>query len=126
MNGPKMIHFIATKLYPYFSGNPQSNGWSLIFAGSKTLQKVMEIHILTCSKYHSYTQIRLPYEDPKSYKNNAKIQLKSPQNKNTKYAIRYCNGQKRTPSLDLRKRIKTRSFVSFPVLLCSHHGCKNR
>ncbi len=43
-----------------------------------------------------------------------------------KYRIRCCNGQKPTPSLDLRKRIKTRSFLSFPVLLCSHHGCKNR
>ena len=43
-----------------------------------------------------------------------------------KYRVRCCNGQKPTPSLDLRKRIKTRSFVSFPVLLCSHHGCKNR
>ena len=38
-----MIHFFATKFYLYFSGNPQSNGVSLIFAGSKTLQKMMKI-----------------------------------------------------------------------------------
>ena len=38
-----MIHFFAIKFCIHFSGNPQSNGVSLIFAGSKTLQKVMKI-----------------------------------------------------------------------------------
>ena len=38
-----MIHFFAIKFYFYFSGNPQSNGVSLIFAGSKTLQKMMKV-----------------------------------------------------------------------------------
>ena len=42
-----------------------------------------------------------------------------------KHALRFCNGQKRTPLLDLRKCIKTRSFLSFPVLLCSRHGRRN-
>ena len=37
-----MIHFFATKFYIHFSGNPQSNGVSLSFAGSKTLQKAMK------------------------------------------------------------------------------------
>ena len=55
-----------------------------------------------------------------------KIVENSSQNDHKKYDARYCNGKKRTPSLDLRKRIKTRSFLSFPVLLCPRHGCKNR
>ena len=38
-----MDHFFATKFYFYFSGNPQSNGVSSIFAGSKTLQKLIKI-----------------------------------------------------------------------------------
>ena len=42
--------------------------------------------------------------------------------KNSEY--RYCNDQKRMPSLDLRKCIKTRSFLSLPLLLCSRHGTK--
>ena len=41
-----MIHFFATKFCLYFSGNPQSNGWSSIFAGSKTLQKMMHCDVL--------------------------------------------------------------------------------
>ena len=43
-----------------------------------------------------------------------------------KYSTGFCNGKKNTPSLHLRKCIKMRSFWSFPVLLCSRHGCRIR
>ena len=49
-----------------------------------------------------------------------------PQNNHKKCDARFCNGQKRTPSNDLQKCVKTRSFLLFPVLLCSRHGCKHR
>ena len=42
------------------------------------------------------------------------------------HRFRFCIDQKRTPSLHLQNCIKTRSFLSFPQLLCSRHGCKNR
>ena len=50
----------------------------------------------------------------------------SPKNDHKKYEARFCNGQTRASSADVRKCIKTRSFLSFQVLLCSRHGCKNR
>ena len=42
-----------------------------------------------------------------------------------KNECRRCNGQRRTLSTDLRTCIKTRWFLSFPLLLCARHGCKN-
>jgi len=53
-----------------------------------------------------------------------KIVENSAQNYHKKYEARYCNGQKHTPSPDLRKCIETRSFLSLHVLLWSRHGCK--
>ena len=53
-----------------------------------------------------------------------KIVENSPQNDHKKYESRCCNDQKHTPSTDLRKCSETRSFLSFPVLLCSRHGCR--
>ena len=55
-----------------------------------------------------------------------KIIQNSPQNDHKKYEARCCNDQKHTPSTDLRKCSETRSFLSFPVLLCSRHGCRIR
>ena len=43
-----------------------------------------------------------------------------------KHTSRSCKAQTHTPSTDLQNCIKTRSLLSFPVLLCSRHGCKNR
>ncbi len=62
----------------------------------------------------------------KIMQNDAKMHHKSPQNDNEKYWFLSCNAQKRTPSTDLQNYIKTHSLLSFPVLLCSRHGCKNR
>ena len=55
-----------------------------------------------------------------------KIVENSLQSDHNKYEARCCNGKRHTPSTDLRKCIKTRSFLSFQVLLCSRHECKNR
>ena len=49
-----------------------------------------------------------------------------PLNNHKKYECRCCNGQKSTLSIDLRTCIKTRWFLSFPLLLCWRHGCKIR
>ena len=46
-------------------------------------------------------------------------------NNHKKCECRCCNGQRRTLSTDLRACIKTRWFLSFPVLLCSRHGAKS-
>ena len=84
MNGPKMDHFFATKFYSFFSGNPQSNGWSSIFAGSKTLQKVIKIT--------HFDVLQGPFVDgdqasrrvSKIVQNYVKMHIKSPQNEHTK------------------------------------------
>ena len=55
-----------------------------------------------------------------------KIVENSSQNDHKKYESRCCNDQKHTPSTDLRKCSETRSFLSFPVLLCSRHACRIR
>ena len=49
-----------------------------------------------------------------------------PQNDYKKNDARSCNDQNRTLSNDLQNCIKTRSFLSFPVLFCSRHGSKIR
>ena len=79
-----MIHFFATKFYFHFSGNPQSNGVSLIFAGSKTLQKMM--------KMKHFDVLQGPFVDgdqasrrvSKIVQNYVKMHLKSPQNEHEK------------------------------------------
>ena len=120
-----MQFFVAIELYHYFSGNPANVTEMWIFEMSKTREKVVKIT--------SFDLLRGPFIHrdqasrwvPKIMQNDAKMHLKSPQNEHEKTWPRCCNGQKRTPSLDLRKCIKLRSFLSFPVLLCSRHGCKN-
>ena len=42
-----------------------------------------------------------------------------------KHGFRFRNGKKYTPSLDVPKCIKMRSFLRFPVLLCSGKMCRN-
>ena len=54
---------------------------------------------------------------PKILQNYAKMQIKSSQNEHEKYIPPSCNGQKRTPTLALRKYMKLYSIVSFPVLI---------
>ena len=79
-----MIHFFATKFYFYFSGNPQSNGVSSIFAGSKTLQKVMKVT--------HFDVLQGPFVDgdqasrrvSKIVQNGVKMHLKSLQNDHEK------------------------------------------
>ena len=100
MNGPKMIHFFATKFYSYFSGNPQSNGWSSIFAGSKTLQKVIKITHFDVLQGPSVdldkTQSsRRVHEIMQNY---AKMHLKSPQNEHEKTCAPLLQWQKRHPN----------------------------
>ena len=62
----------------------------------------------------------------KIMQNDAQMHHKSRRNEHEKNRFRSCNAQKRTPSTDLQNCIKTRSLLSFPVLLCARHGCKNR
>ena len=126
MNGPKMDHFFATKFYSFFSGNPQSNGWSSIFAGSKKLQKVIKITHFDVLQGPFIHRDHASRRASKSLRNDVKMHLKSPQNEHEKTCIPLLQLSKRTPSLDLRKCIKLRFFLLFPVLLCSRHGCKNR
>ena len=79
-----MIHFFATKFCIYFSGNPQNNGVSLIFAGSKTLQKLIKIT--------HFDVLQGPFVDgdqasrrvSKIMQNDAKMHLKSLQNDHEK------------------------------------------
>ena len=79
-----MIHFFATKFCIYFSGNPQSNGVSSIFAGSKTLQKMMKIT--------HFDVLQGPFVDgdqasrrvSKIMQNDAEMPLKSLQNDHEK------------------------------------------
>ena len=75
---------------------------------------------------HSYKEIRLPNGIPKSCKMTPKCMTNHREISVKKYRFRSRNAQKRTPSTDLQNCIKTRSLLSFPVLLCSRHGCKNR
>ena len=93
-----MIHFFATKFYIHFSGNPQSNGVSLIFAGSKALQKMMKIM--------HFDALRGPFVDleqasrrvHKIMQNYAKMHLKSPQNDHEKTCAPVLQWQKRHPN----------------------------
>ena len=70
--------------YIYFSRNPQSNEVSLIFAGSKTLQKMMKIT--------HFDVLQGPFVDgdqasrrvSKIVQNDAKMHLKSLQNEHEK------------------------------------------
>ena len=64
--------------------------------------------------------------EPKIMQNDAKMHRKSSQNDHKKYESRSCNGSKCTSSLDVRKCARTRSFMSFSVLLCFLRGHKNR
>ena len=68
----------------------------------------------------------LPDGSPKSCKMTPKCITNHREMTMKKHRFRSCNAQKRTPSTDLQNCIKTRSLLSFPVLLCSRHGCKNR
>ena len=121
-----MDHFFAPKFCIYFSGNPPNVGLWSIFAGSKTLEKVIKIT--------HFDVLRGPFVDleqasrrvPKIMQNYTKIHIKSPQNDHKIIWHPVLQWSRRTPSLHLRKCIKMRSFLSFPVLLCSRHGCKNR
>ena len=79
-----MDHFFATKFCIHFSENPQSNGWSSIFAGSKTLQKVI--------KFTHFDVLQGPFVDleqasrrvSKIMQNDAEMPLKSLQNDHEK------------------------------------------
>ena len=79
-----MDHFFATKFCIHFSENPQSNGWSSIFAGSKTLQKVIKIT--------HFDVLQGPFVDgdqgsrrvSKIVQNYVKLHIKTPQNEHKK------------------------------------------
>ena len=84
MNGPKMDHFFATKFYIHFSGNPQSNGWISIFAGSKTLQKVIKITHFDVLQGPFIHRDQASRRASKILQNDVKMHLKSPQNEHEK------------------------------------------
>ena len=120
------IIFFAIKFYFYFSENPKIVTGNGIFPYKKRLKKWRKLHVLSCSEEHSYTEIRLSNGCPKSCKITPKC-IENHRKMNTKKCgFRCCNDQKCTSSLHLQKCIKTRSFLYFPVLLCLHHGRKNR
>ena len=75
-----MIHFFTTKFYIHFSGNPQSNGVSLIFAGSKTLQKHMKMMHFDVPQGPFVDGDQASRRVSKIVQNYVKMHLKSPQN----------------------------------------------
>ena len=79
-----MDHFFATKFYLFFSGNPQSNGWSSIFAGSKTLQKVIKITHFDVLQGPFIHRDQASRRASKILQNDVKMHLKSPQNEHEK------------------------------------------
>jgi len=79
-----MDHFFATKFCIHFSGNPQSNGWSLIFAGSKTLQKVVKITYFDLLRGPFVNGDQASRRVSKIVQNSVKMHLKSPQNEHKK------------------------------------------
>ena len=84
-------------------------------------------------KFTHFDVLREPFVDleqasrrmPKIVQNYAKMQLKSSQNEHEKTCAPVSQWPKTHVVAGLRKYIKTRSFLSFPVLLCSRHECKN-
>ena len=117
-----MDHFSAINFCFCFSGIIPSVGLSSF--SIKMLEKVMKIT--------HFDVLGGPFVDleqacrrvPTIMQNYAKVHTKSRKMSTKEYGIRFCNGQKCTPSLHLRKCIKTRSFLSFPILFCSRHECK--
>ena len=79
-----MIHFFATKFYIYFSGNPQSNGVSLIFEGSKTLQKLIKVTHFDVPQGPFVDGDQASRRVSKIVQNYVKMHLKSQQNERTK------------------------------------------
>ena len=79
-----MDHFFATKFYLHFSRNPQSVGVSLIFAGSKTLQKVMKIAYFDVLQGPFVDGDQASRRVSKIVQNDAKMHLKSLQNDHEK------------------------------------------
>ena len=90
-----MNHFFATKFYHYFSGNPQSVGLWSIFAGSKTLQKVMKITHFDTLRGPSVHLEQASRRVHKIMQNYAKMHLKSPQNEHEKTCAPVLQWQKR-------------------------------
>ena len=103
----------------------QTSRVTWFFQRRKRFRKWWKLRILSCSVDHSYMEIRLPDGIPKSCKMTPKCMTNHREISMKKYRFRSRNAQKRTPSTDLQNCIKTRSLLSFPVLLCSRHGCKN-
>ena len=79
-----MDHFFAIKFYIYFSGNPPNVGRGSIFAGSKTLQKVMKITHFDTLRGPSVHLEQVFRRVQKIMQNYAKMHLKSPQNEHEK------------------------------------------
>ena len=122
----KWITFLRSTFSFIFQKIQQTSRVTVFFLYKKRLKKWRKLHVLSCSEEHSYTEIRLSNGCPKSCKITPKC-IENHRKMNTKKCgFRCCNGQKRTSSLHLQKYMKTRSFLYFPVLLCLHHGRKNR
>ena len=79
-----MDHFFAIKFCMHFSGNPPNVGRGSIFAGSKTLQKVMEIKHFDTLRGPFVHLEQAPRRVRKIMQNYAKMHLKSPQNEHEK------------------------------------------
>ena len=119
----EILLFFPKTFCDHFSGNPENVTENSIFGVPKTHQKVMKIT--------DFDLLRGPfvYGDqsrrvPQIKQNVAKMHQKSLRSEHDKLWIPVSQWSKRTPSTDLRKCLETRAFLSFPVLLCSRHGCR--
>jgi len=84
IDGPKLVHFLASKFCLYFSGNPQNVGVSLIFGVSKTLEKMMKITRFDLLRGPFIDRDQASRREPKIMQNHAKMHPKSPQNEHEK------------------------------------------
>ena len=110
-----MNHLFATKFYFHFSGNPPNITGNLIFYCNKR-KKLMKISVIELLHglfvYFGWVIGRMP----KIMQNGPQTRSTPTSNERKKHGPRCCTGKQRIPSTDMWKCMKTRSFLSFPVL----------
>ena len=123
-NGPKLMHFFPKKFYPHFSGNPANVLGNDIFPVQKTLQKMMKITRFELLRAPFVDRDQVCIREAKIMQNDSKMQLKSSQNDHEKTWIPILQWSE-THAIDRPMKMhKNVVFLSFPLLLCSRHGCK--
>ena len=122
----KWITFLRPNFITIFQEIHQTLQVSRFFQREKRFKKWWKLRVLSCAEDHSYTEIKLPNGCTKSCKMTPKCITNQREMTMKKHRFQSYNGKKRTPSTELRNCMKTRSFLSFPVLLCSSSACRNR